>query len=87
MINKPFRLKDPKTGLYYCPSREVMVKWKDKSCRVRSNLSKTGKVYFKSYEGDVREIEDHTDLEDYSFWPFVKSKKRRAVKFEVEYLD
>lgn len=84
---KPFRLKDPVTGLYYCPSREIKIKTPDgKSKYVKSNLSKKGKVYFKSYNDNEREILDHTQIverDDWrkGYWPVL-----RNVKFEVEYL-
>ncbi len=36
-----FRLKHIPTGLYYCPSRKIKVEgW-----YIKSNLSKTGKIY------------------------------------------
>lgn len=86
---KPFRLKDPVTGLYYCPSREVTTKAPDgKKIWVKSNLSKKGKVYFKNYENGERSIRDHTQLEKSVNWGSYKGWKPvcRCVKFEVEYL-
>jgi hypothetical protein len=55
---------------------------------VKSNLSKTGKVYFKSYDGNKRYIEDHTELIDRGTFSYPACKgTSRAVDFEVEYLD
>lgn len=46
-----YRILHVPTGMYFCPSREVRVKLPDGNvyqqagCYVKSNLSKTGKVY------------------------------------------
>lgn len=42
-----YRLKHLPTGLYYTPSRDVAVRSKDgiTRWRIKSNLSKTGKLY------------------------------------------
>lgn len=42
----PYRIKHKKSGLYYCPSRRVWRKFESgEKGYVRSNLSKTGKIY------------------------------------------
>jgi hypothetical protein len=48
-----FRLKHVPTGLYFCPSREIKVEgW-----YIKSNLSKSGKIYAKrpsfKYVGNI----------------------------------
>jgi hypothetical protein len=83
-----FKLKDPKTGLYYCPSREIKVnvissRGEKVSRYVKSNLSKRGKVYSTSQPLE-KQIYDHTlcekqdDIRSYSRPPL------RNVNFEVE---
>lgn len=47
-----YRLLHKPTGLYYCPSREIKVHLLDTSGRettryIKSNLGKTGKVYYR----------------------------------------
>lgn len=48
-----YRILHVPTGMFFCPSREVRVKLNDGNvyqqagCYVKSNLSKTGKVYGK----------------------------------------
>lgn len=86
---KPFRLKDPVTGLYYCPLREIKVKHKDDKWGryVKSNLSKKGKVYFTSQPLE-KTIDDHTQpiwekSWNDTYWP---KPLVRQVTFKVEYL-
>ena len=83
---KFFRLKDPQTGLYYCPSRDVKVLFPDgKEKYVKSNLSKKGKIYCATYDSNIRTICDHTQI--------VKDRYGgnrtlvRGVQFEVEYVN
>lgn len=40
-----YRLKHIPSGLYYRPSSEIQIKVGGKSCYVKSNLSKKGKIY------------------------------------------
>jgi len=82
---KVYRLKDPKTGLYYCPSRDIKAILPDGRERyVKSNLSKKGKIYYKSYNNDIRHIHDHTEFKRLydCYSPII-----REVQFEVEYLN
>ena len=81
---RPFRLKDKKTGLYYCPSRLIKVDFNGKSQYVKSNLSKKGKIYFKPYWDNQRLCYDHTELQasGQSVKPTI-----RNIQFTVEYFD
>lgn len=42
---KCYRAKHIPSGLYFMPSRHIIAKVEGVSCRVKSNLSSTGKVY------------------------------------------
>jgi hypothetical protein len=63
-MNKPYRLKDKVTGLYYCPSRSVQVKDKKTgySNYVKSNLSKKGKIYWSDPRKHIINVWDHTKV-------------------------
>lgn len=61
-LEPPFRLKDPVTGLYYIPSRLIKVVTPEgRSIRVKSNLSKQGKIYVRN-RLLVESVYDHTNL-------------------------
>lgn len=89
---KPFRLKDPKTGLYYTPSREIRVRHPDNkfTVYVKSNLSKKGKFYLVDYRKKIGSFYDHTEI----FWSepswnnyrTAKPMLRPAQEWEIEYL-
>lgn len=57
-MNKPFRLKDQITNLYYCPVRAIKVNGQ----YIKSNLSKKGKVYFSNPIKHITDFLDHTKL-------------------------
>lgn len=61
-MNKvPFRVKDKITGLYYCPSRKINIKDSNGYGRkVKSNLSKKGKIYFIDPRNHIKQFYDHT---------------------------
>lgn len=90
-MKKPFRLKDPKTELYYCPSRKVAVnpdKIKYGMSYVKSNLSKKGKIYLSTQKLE-KQIYDHTDLVEETTWLSGRKSYRsnlRLVTFIEEYI-
>lgn len=57
-MNHPFRLKHKRTGLYYIPLR--LVRAPNHDGWVKSNLSKTGKVYFTDPRKHIGSVDDHT---------------------------
>lgn len=60
---KLYRIKDKKTGLYYCKSRDLRVTHKSGAKSwVKSNLSETGKIYKIDHRKSIRYISDHTKL-------------------------
>lgn len=45
---KAWKIKHLPTGLFFCPSRRISIRFRDGSeMYVKSNLSKTGKTYIK----------------------------------------
>lgn len=85
---KFFKLKHKKSGLFYCPVRQISVN----GLYVKSNLSKVGKIYHKSPLNQIKSFLDHTDLEESKvkyFRPvFIpKLKKFLAEDFEIVYLN
>lgn len=91
-MKRPFRLKDPVTGLYYCPLRKVSVN-PDKHAYgdyVKSNLSKKGKVYFSAQKLE-KQIYDHTSLiDDGHRWPSGRKYYRPTLRktiFVIEHIQ
>jgi len=80
---KPYRLKDPDTGLYYIPSRMVANKFSHRDCK--SNLSKKGKVYTTKQEL-TKGIYDHTKQQPDRFGD-LKCPVVRQVTFEIEFFE
>lgn len=88
---KPFRLKDKTTGLYYCPSRTIQVKHESgQMSRVKSNLSKKGKIYFTDPRKHISGFYDHTQVSWTKEWngSFYRAKPLLRPKNDwiIEYL-
>lgn len=82
-VNRPFKLKDKITGLYYCPLRFVKVEGN----YIKSNLSKNGKIYFKNPLKHIKWIEDHTQTEKRENTSRPQSKVRTDVEnLEIEFV-
>jgi hypothetical protein len=88
---KFFRLKDPVTGLYYCPVRLVVVNYLEdgvkRSTQIKSNLSKVGKIYYKDLDVS-KGVLDHTQFKVDGKGYYCKAKAlSRNVEFIKEYID
>jgi hypothetical protein len=87
---KTYRLKHLPTGLYYIPSRKVVVKKENKRDFVKSNLSKNGKVYLKKptlkYIGPT--FYNHTKLilQEHEYSRYVYHKPTLDSFIETEWM-
>lgn len=92
-MKRPFRLKDPVTGLYYCPSRKIKVNPENKPYGnyVKSNLSKKGKIYFSAQKLE-KHIFDHVNLIEIGVSYHHTNRKfygpsLRTATFIIEYIQ
>lgn len=84
---KIYKVRDKKTGLFYCPVRKITAKIKDengieRNVWVKSNLSKNGKIYNSDPRRHITSIRDHTCLVKNSPLSFNTRSINRDVSLE-----
>lgn len=84
---KAYRIKYLPDGLYYCPSR--LVKSPHHNFKIKSNLSKTGKIYTKKPCLEWCETIHHPDDQDQPgyFYRNCKIRKTSENEWEIEELQ
>jgi hypothetical protein len=95
---KLFRLKHKSTGLYYTPTRDVLVRMspseepsRQYTGYVKSNLSKTGKVYSKDPRKHITTVRSHLHTSwgyyyDRCWRPSSIEERVGPEDFELEFL-
>jgi hypothetical protein len=90
---KPFRLKHKLTGLYYIPLRDICVKHEEYGGRrVKSNLSKKGKIYFTDPRKHIGGFSNHTRLtwiKSHCNWYYAKPTTEPFIEseWELEFIE